>query len=116
VWSPPCRRRTGVPHFVEPIEDHGTAGLLTLKNHGQSQLGQGPLNGSIHILSPRQCLVNFVEQGLTGLFMESVFGELLSYSQGISILLAMLAFAVFFFGARRAAGRLSWSQGLQTCP
>jgi phosphatidylglycerol:prolipoprotein diacylglycerol transferase len=40
-----------------------------------------------------------------GLFMESVFGDKLSYSQGVSILLAILALAVFLVGARRAAAR-----------
>jgi phosphatidylglycerol:prolipoprotein diacylglycerol transferase len=37
-----------------------------------------------------------------GFFLEPVFGELLSYSQGISLALVVFAIAVFFFGARSA--------------
>lgn len=40
-----------------------------------------------------------------GWFMEDTFGQLFSTSQGLSAYFAVLAFIVFFVGARRAKGR-----------
>ncbi len=52
-------------------------------------------------------LARFSVEGLRGdaergLFLESIFGSWLSFSQGISIAMAATAVGVFYFGARRA--------------
>ena len=40
-----------------------------------------------------------------GNFLESLFGEALSYSQGVSIVVATVGFGIFLVGARKAASR-----------
>jgi phosphatidylglycerol:prolipoprotein diacylglycerol transferase len=68
-------------------------------------------NGQVMLLylcmytAGRSAIETFRGDEARGLFLESVFGDTLSYSQGVSMILAMLAFAVFLFGARRAATR-----------
>ena len=39
-----------------------------------------------------------------GLFFEPLFGDWLSFSQGISLCLLAVAVGVFYFGARRVGG------------
>ena len=50
----------------------------------------------------RPLLETFRGDSTRGFFLETIFGEALSYSQGISILLAIFAISVFWFGAKRA--------------
>ena len=53
----------------------------------------------------RSIIETFRGDAARGFFLENVLGDLLTYSQGISVLVAIFALVVFLFGARRAATR-----------
>jgi phosphatidylglycerol:prolipoprotein diacylglycerol transferase len=80
-----------------------TVGLIVNLFYSRKQFdGQVMLLYLMLYAAGRTVLETFRGDETRGYFVESLFGDALTYSQGVSICLALIALGVFLFGAKRA--------------
>lgn len=93
---------------LHPTQLYEASFLFVLGGILQVVYARKPFHGAVMLTyllgyaAGRTVVETFRGDASRGYFLPELFGPLLSYSQGISLGLAVFAVAVFFFGARKA--------------